>query len=176
MSNFDKAFEHTIGIEGGYSNHPADRGGPTKYGITLHTLEKFVGQPLTPVAVKQLSLDLAKRIYKEKYWDAWQLDEVDSDLKAMLLFDQCVNWGIGKSIIKRWQNIVGTTQDGIIGPKALGALNDMDAIDFGMRYAFDAQDRYCRLVQRNHSQVVFISGWINRTQELIKLVINEAIK
>ena len=26
--------EATIGKEGGYSNHPADRGGPTRWGIT----------------------------------------------------------------------------------------------------------------------------------------------
>ena len=26
---FEKAFNHTVGVEGGYSDHPSDRGGKT---------------------------------------------------------------------------------------------------------------------------------------------------
>lgn len=37
MSNFKKAFEKTIIFEGGYSDHPYDPGGKTKYGITEST-------------------------------------------------------------------------------------------------------------------------------------------
>ena len=35
MAAFDKAFDHTVGKEGGYSNHPSDRGGETMWGITI---------------------------------------------------------------------------------------------------------------------------------------------
>jgi len=31
--------------EGGFSNHPADKGGPTKYGITQQTLSEWRGVP-----------------------------------------------------------------------------------------------------------------------------------
>lgn len=31
---FEKAFNHTVGVEGGYSDHPSDRGGKTMFGIT----------------------------------------------------------------------------------------------------------------------------------------------
>ena len=32
--SIESMIEATIGKEGGYSNHPADRGGPTRWGIT----------------------------------------------------------------------------------------------------------------------------------------------
>lgn len=34
MSNFEKAFTHTLGLEGKYSNNPHDTGGETMWGIT----------------------------------------------------------------------------------------------------------------------------------------------
>lgn len=175
--NFDKAFEHVIGVEGGYSNHPNDKGGPTNYGITLGALKKYLERDdITALDVKNMTLETAKSVYYWNYWDKWKLDDVESELKSTMMFDQCVNWGIGKSIIKRVQRIVGVDADGVIGPKTLKAINTMDDIEFGKEYAFNAQDRYCRLVQANRSQVVFIAGWINRTQKLVGLVIDAAVQ
>jgi|GEM_PF-4548155 len=37
--------DRLIDREGGFVDHPADRGGPTKYGITLRTLSKWRGYP-----------------------------------------------------------------------------------------------------------------------------------
>ena len=34
MSVFEKAFSHTLGLEGKYSNNPNDTGGETMWGIT----------------------------------------------------------------------------------------------------------------------------------------------
>ncbi|MDU6240386.1 MAG: glycosyl hydrolase 108 family protein, partial [Bradyrhizobium sp.] len=43
--------------EGGYTNHPADRGGPTNMGITLETLRAWRhNDALTAEDVKQLSI------------------------------------------------------------------------------------------------------------------------
>ena len=33
--NFDEAFTKLLGHEGGYSNHPADKGGETMWGSTI---------------------------------------------------------------------------------------------------------------------------------------------
>jgi len=40
--------------EGGYSHHPADRGGPTKFGITAKTLADYLRRPVTAEAVRAL--------------------------------------------------------------------------------------------------------------------------
>ncbi len=34
MKSKDKIFDEVLGKEGGYVNHPDDKGGPTKWGIT----------------------------------------------------------------------------------------------------------------------------------------------
>ena len=36
--NFDLVFRHLLASEGGYTNDPRDRGGPTRWGVTLEVL------------------------------------------------------------------------------------------------------------------------------------------
>jgi len=78
LADFEKAVAKTLSLEGGYVNDPADPGGPTKYGITEATARAhgYIGD------MRDLPLDLAKKIYKESYWDVARLDEVDSQLIA----------------------------------------------------------------------------------------------
>ena len=58
--------------EGGYVNHPADRGGPTKYGVTQKTLDAYRRKhPTTGFSsdVKDLLEPEAARIYAAMYWE-----------------------------------------------------------------------------------------------------------
>ena len=65
MANFDKIFNDIILIEGGYSNHPDDRGGKTMYGIT----EAVARDAGYDGDMRGLSLDFAKKVYKENYFE-----------------------------------------------------------------------------------------------------------
>jgi hypothetical protein len=80
--NFDKAFEFTVGLEGGYSNDPNDPGGETKYGIS----KRFNPE----VDVKNLTLEQAKDIYRRKYWLPAGCDEAQFPMD-ICLFDSNVN-------------------------------------------------------------------------------------
>jgi lysozyme family protein len=128
--SFDKAFNATILVEGGYSNNPYDSGGETMYGITVAVARAhgYTGP------MRSLSLDEAKRIYKKSYWDIIKLDDVAaiSERIAMKMFDIGVNMGTtyavrflqsGLNIFnRRGKDYPDIIVDDKIGVNTLGAL------------------------------------------------------
>lgn len=84
MSNFDEAFALVIGVEGGYTNNPADPGGETKFGISKRRYPDL--------DIKNLTIDQAKVLYKRDYWDEHDLD-ARPWCESLLVFDTSVNGG-----------------------------------------------------------------------------------
>ena len=62
--------------EGGFVDHPSDRGGPTKFGITLRTLRAWRGQPVTREDVRTLTKAEARQIYAERYIQSPKIDQI----------------------------------------------------------------------------------------------------
>ena len=95
MENEDFDVDALIGglidREGGYANHPADKGGPTCFGITeaVARAHGFAG------AMKNLPRDEAAAIYRRLYWLRPRFDQVAkrSWRIAAELFDTGVNMG-----------------------------------------------------------------------------------
>ena len=123
-SAFDIAFDIVFGIEGGFGANPADAGNwtggavgagelrGTKYGISA------ASYPTLDIA--SITLDQAKAIYRRDYWDKVSGDQLPPTL-ALLVFDSAVNSGPDRAIM--WlQAAVGETQDGVIGPKTMAAV------------------------------------------------------
>jgi len=115
--NFDAAFDTLLKHEGGYSDHSADPGGKTRYGVT-EAVAREVGYRGD---MKDLPLDLAKRIYKDRYWDSVKADQMPPAIRYVL-FDGAVNSGVGQSA--KWlQRALGVKDDGAIGPQTIAASN-----------------------------------------------------
>ena len=118
--NFDQAFDILLKHEGGFSDHPADPGGKTRFGIT-EAVAREVGYRGD---MRELPLDLAKRIYKDRYWDAVRAEELPAAIRYAV-FDAAVNSGPRQAI--RWlQRAAGVKDDGIIGPQTLAAVRAAD--------------------------------------------------
>lgn len=64
--SWEDIWAHVVGIEGGYGNNPLDRGGPTKYGISSRSYPHL--------DIKNLTIDQAKSIFKNDYYDKVQGD------------------------------------------------------------------------------------------------------
>lgn len=139
--------------EGGYSDHEADRGGETKWGIS----EK--SYPTLDIA--SLTIDDAVKIAKRDYWDLLRLDEVADPRVQSKIFDMAFNMGTGRTA-KLVQSAVGVVTDGIVGEKTLKAINRMTGTKLVAELVDRHMGRYIDIVIGNPSQLVFLKGWYRR--------------
>ena len=160
MADFSLYARKLMKFEGGYVDHPNDRGGITNQGITLATYREYCGQDKTANDLQNMSYKTWKSIMKEVFWDKCRADEICSQSVAEILVDWCVNSGmIG---LRRVQEIVGCKPDGIAGPITLSMINSSDAHSLFNRIWDARKQFYINIVKKNPSQKVFMNGWMNR--------------
>jgi lysozyme family protein len=156
--NFDQAFDILLKHEGGFSDHPADPGGKTRFGIT-EAVAREVGYRGD---MRELPLDLAKRIYKDRYWDAVRAEELPEAIRYAV-FDAAVNSGPRQAI--RWlQRAVGVKDDGIIGPKTLAAVRAADPEQLVRRMLAQR----LRFMTELPNWPAFGRGWARRIADLME--------
>lgn len=154
--NFSTVMEHVLAFEGGYSDHPEDPGGATKYGITQATLAAWRGHSVTKAEVKTLKVEEAHEIYRMQYWEKIRGDELPGGVDLCVM-DCCVNQGQG-SAVRLLQTTVGTVVDGIFGPKTLAAVMAMNRRRLILEFQAQRMNAYGRLT----SFRTFGLGWSRR--------------
>lgn len=104
--NYNECLNRLLKDEGGYTNHPDDKGGPTNFGITIADYRRYIKPGATIEDVKAMKLDEAKVIYRKRYWDAIDADNLPSGIDYCL-FDYGVNSGVGRvrMIKKKFESI-----------------------------------------------------------------------
>ena len=137
MADFNISIKDTLVREGintnmGYVNDPIDRGGETIAGIArkfhpsypIWLLVDNAKKGNFPQNLKDIPniLDSIKSFYKKNYWDKVCGDELKSQKIANILFDTAVLEG-HTAAIKRAQNIVGLTANGVMSEELLTKLN-----------------------------------------------------
>lgn len=169
---FDVCFGYIFQFEGGYANHPADRGGATKFGITQKTLDDWcAGLGMPSYDVRDLSKAGAADIYRLKYWDVCRCDELPPPID-LVVFDLAVNHG-QKHAAKFLQSALGgLVVDGVIGEKTLAAANKAPtgAKCIASNILYGRSSFYQNIVARDQTQRVFLNGWLNRIAELRKMI------
>ena len=180
-ANVQKLIDRVIGVEGGYVNHPSDRGGPTRWGISEQIARAYgyLGD------MRNLPRPVAVEIFRKRFWDEpgiSRIAELAPDLAAEL-FDTGVNMGasIPGQFVQRGLNVLNRRGrdypdigvDGRIGTmtiaalkgllKARGALGEKVLIKIceGLQCA-----RYVAIAEGRESQEDFAFGWVaNRIGE-----------
>src|SRR3954470_9225617 len=100
MADFDKYAIKVLNAEGGYTNDPNDRGGCTKWGITINDWKSY-GRDINNDGqidcedVKLLTIPDAYIIFKQYYWDVIRGDNIDSQSVAEFIAD----WGINSGTV-----------------------------------------------------------------------------
>ena len=162
--------------EGGYVNHPADRGGPTNFGITqaVARAQGFAGD------MRHLPREEALDIYRRLYWLKPRYDAVAMRMPmiAVELFDTGVNMGpaVATTFLQRALNALNRNQqdyadlvpDGRVGAKTLNALEEYRltrGASGGERVLLRALEalqgeRYLRLAERRPANEAFLYGWL----------------
>ena len=156
--NFDTAFKHVLQVEGDFSDHAADPGGKTRFGITEAVARRagYRGD------MRELPLDLAKRIYREEYWNAVRADELPAGIR-LVMFDAAVNSGTGQAI--RWlQRAVGAADDGVLGPRTLAAVGALSADSVRMKVLAQRLQFMAGLP----TWPAFSRGWTRRICDLLE--------
>jgi len=123
MNPIDTILDEIIRREGGYVNHPADRGGPTNFGITAQTLGSWrkLGRPATAAEVQALMEAEARAIYRQQYITDPGFESITHPALLHLLVDSGIHSGPKRAV--QWlQTALGVTADGVIGPKTRAAI------------------------------------------------------
>jgi lysozyme family protein len=191
-ARFGAAFRRMELIEGGFVNDPVDRGGATKYGISLRFLVSEGRLDLDEDGIADFDLDMdgdidvadikaltpgdARYLYHRCFWTRLDCDMRPAPL-GEAMFDQGVNGGLvaARKLLQQAINRVSTAGlvvDGAIGPLSLVALDRvLYRSNTGMpgliaAYRACAADRYRGIVARAPSQARFLNGWLRRAAEL----------
>lgn len=181
MSYFEPAVEFVLRHEGGLSENPHDSGGITNGGISLRFLREVKEEslrrygifiPVTEQTIRDLTLDQIRLIYKGEFWEGNYFEEIESQTLCDYMFDMVIHHGLGTAIklIQRATWAATFTRnyikdDGIIGPKTVGALNLFGEELLPIMVAMRAD--FCRVIVANRPKdEVFLDGWLNRCYDL----------
>ena len=179
--SIDKMIDATIGKEGGYSNHPSDTGGPTKWGIT----ERVARANGYSGSMRDLPRSTAVTIYRNEYLvkPGFAAVAAINERIAEELFDTGVNMGVAwpplflqaalNGLNAQGKHYPDIAEDGDIGPRTLATLKAYlakrgpDGVDVMLK-ALNIQQgaRYLLLASKRRQNEDFLYGWLRTRIEL----------
>jgi lysozyme family protein len=152
-----------------YTNRSADKGGPTKYGITLETLRRWRGATATAADVAALTEGEARKIYQNDYIDAPGFWRIANPYLQELVVDCGVNHGQGRAA--RWlQLAAGVPVDGIVGVRTAQVVNAGNARELFAEVLATRNSFYEDLDDIDHGQEANEDGWVNRVNGFIRML------
>lgn len=169
--NFEAAFAFAMRPDQdgmGYHKTPGDTGGATAWGIIRDTLATYRGVSVDKVTegdIRALTKDQAKPIYRKLFWDANRCQDIPPGVDVMLFDFSC---GTTKWAPRRLQRLVGTTEDGKIGPVTIRLVQEAytkEPAAFLLKFHQARLDYYTKV----DTAPLFIRGWNARATRCYNL-------
>lgn len=163
--SFDDALKFVLKQEGGYSNHPADKGGATNKGIIQSEYNRYRrDKNLSVRSVKDIEDKEVKEIYETQYWDKIRAQYIKAPL-GLVLFDTAVNFGTA-GCIRRLQKALNVPVTGAWTQNISDVIHTCDAGKVALDICKMRMEWRNYISQHDPSQKVFLKGWLNRDNAL----------
>lgn len=178
--------DELIGREGGFSNHSADKGGPTRWGVTEQVARAYGYSG----DMRAYPRGLAIAVYQSAYWADPGIAKVALRYPAVgvEMFDIAVNQGVSVActFLQRCLNVFNQggahfadlTVDARLGPVtmlALDAFRQRRGEEGGERLLEAIRSlkgaRYIEISEARPANEAFTYGWFGRMVEMAKKVI-----
>lgn len=192
MADFIPAMDIVFKREGGFANSRIDKGGATKYGISLKFLkacgidkedldaDNITLEPIGDLNndgkvdiedIRLISPDYAKKLYFKYFWSPLNASFIYDQRLATLVFDMAVNSGPKTAVIHLQRSLrqlgVGITVDGVLGPKSMNCVNSFaNAEQLCAAFITNRKTFYLQIVQEDEKQAGNLEGWMNRIKLL----------
>jgi lysozyme family protein len=153
-----------------YTNRPSDKGGPTKYGITLPVLSEFWGRAATVEQLKALTRDEAYEVFEHLFVIRSGFEKLTDEHVRILMIDWAVNSSIERAI-RYLQRVVNVPVDGLFGPQTINAANMMNGRILLKKLGLARQQFYIRTALADEripdglakaTNLDNLEGWLNR--------------
>jgi lysozyme family protein len=173
MIDKDAALKGWLEREGAvYTDRADDRGGPTKFGLTLRLLRDHLKDQMIPASRLQ-AMEWAEA--REIIWRVFAVESGFAEIQNPVLFevvwDAAGNHGAGRAI--QWlQAALGVKVDGIFGSQTRAALPYLNATKLALFFQCARERFYSLIASRNKEDndhdgipdaLENLPGWINRS-------------
>jgi lysozyme family protein len=161
-----------------FTDHAADRGGPTKGGITLASWRDYKRDAqLTVEDLRTVTEAQAREFYYARHVAQPHFDLVADVFLRELLIDAGVNHGPGNPI--RWvQAAAHVEADGVLGPMSIAAINGANPLELVLWVCISRINFFGELTTRDPQlklareagfelQAQFTAGWLSRATEFL---------
>ncbi len=172
----DDSFARAVNIvlmhEGGFADVEGDRGGATKYGISLRLLKNLPDGDLDENGlvdskdIESLTRDQAIDFYFREFWSKFQYHKLHDWQLAAKIFDLSVNMGPARAHRLLQQALLAVGKkvdcDGKLGVQTIKTANaaPRDALVSALRS--EAAGYYRQIAKMNPDQEKFLNGWLRR--------------
>jgi len=182
MKTFGDYIRYIINnFEGGFVDDPDDRGGTTKYGISLsflkyHHLDLTGDGIANEEDIKSLKKADAIEIYRVYFWEkikGEELNKIDHWI-ALFVLDTHINTGMGGAILQRAINDFYKKRvlrvDNLIGTKTLSALRQANLQMVRLYLLKHRELYYVNITKNRPKNIKYLMGWSNRVFKFIDLI------
>jgi len=148
QNNFEPCHAVTAKWEGGWSDHAADPGGKTNFGVTQATLGTYLGRAATADEIRALTKDQAKAIFKKLFWHGVGAEGMPRGVDLA-----CYDWGVNSGVARgrRAYSEAAHISNPAERVKAIMAA----------RRAF-----FAAIIAKNGKLAAFRKGWANRAADI----------